>query len=70
GNRRRQFWSDFFAGLPAKAVEAGEFARAHSAALELLTSDAPTAGHIALVGAGPGAEDLLTLRAHRLLMEA
>ncbi|MDG4901505.1 MULTISPECIES: siroheme synthase CysG [unclassified Mesorhizobium] len=70
GNRRRRFWSDFFAGLPAKAVEAGEFARAHSAALELLTSDAPTAGHIALVGAGPGAEDLLTLRAHRLLMEA
>ncbi|RWM25490.1 MAG: uroporphyrinogen-III C-methyltransferase [Mesorhizobium sp.] len=70
GNRRRRFWSDFFAGAPARAMEAGEFARAHDAALDLLASDAPATGHIALVGAGPGAEDLLTLRAHRLLMEA
>ena len=70
GNRRRRFWSDFFAGAPAKAVEAGEFAVAQHAALDLLVSSAATEGHIALVGAGPGAEDLLTLRAHRLLMEA
>ncbi|CDX24026.1 Siroheme synthase (Includes: Uroporphyrinogen-III C-methyltransferase; Precorrin-2 dehydrogenase; Sirohydrochlorin ferrochelatase) [Mesorhizobium sp. ORS 3324] len=70
GNRRRRFWSDFFAGAPAKAIEAGEFARAHDAALDLLAAKALAGGHIALVGAGPGAEDLLTLRAHRLLMEA
>lgn len=70
GNRRRRFWSDFFAGAPAKAIEAGEIAEAHGAALDLLAQDAPAEGHIALVGAGPGAEDLLTLRAHRLLMEA
>ncbi|TGQ16051.1 MULTISPECIES: siroheme synthase CysG [unclassified Mesorhizobium] len=70
GNCRRRFWSDFFAGAPAKAIEAGEFAQAHGAAVELLAQDAPVGGHIALVGAGPGAEDLLTLRAHRLLMEA
>ncbi|RTM10235.1 MAG: uroporphyrinogen-III C-methyltransferase [Hyphomicrobiales bacterium] len=70
GNRRRRFWSEFFVGAPAKAIEAGEFAEAHDAALDLLAANGPAGGHIALVGAGPGAEDLLTLRAHRLLMEA
>ncbi|PTE08306.1 siroheme synthase CysG [Mesorhizobium helmanticense] len=70
GNARRRFWSDFFGGAPARAMEVGEPARAHDAAVGLLASNAPVSGHIALVGAGPGAEDLLTLRAHRLLMEA
>lgn len=70
GNARRRFWSSFFQGAPAHAVEAGQLSRAHDAAVDLLLSTAPASGHIALVGAGPGAEDLLTLRAHRLLMEA
>ncbi|MER9563731.1 MULTISPECIES: siroheme synthase CysG [unclassified Mesorhizobium] len=75
GNARRRFWSDFFGGAPARAVEAGQLSEAHDAAVRLLLSDTPASGHIALgnvalVGAGPGAEDLLTLRAHRLLMEA
>lgn len=70
GNARRRFWSSFFQGAPAHAVEAGQLSRAHDAAVDLLLSNAPASGHIALVGAGPGAEDLLTLRAHRLLMEA
>ncbi|MER8503534.1 MULTISPECIES: siroheme synthase CysG [unclassified Mesorhizobium] len=70
GNARRRFWSDFFGGAPARAVEAGELSQAHDAAVGLLLSTEPASGHIALVGAGPGAEDLLTLRAHRLLMEA
>ncbi|TPL89822.1 uroporphyrinogen-III C-methyltransferase [Mesorhizobium sp. B2-3-13] len=70
GNVRRRFWSDFFGGAPARAVEAGDFSQAHEAATDLLLSDAPVHGRIALVGAGPGAEDLLTLRAHRLLMDA
>jgi len=70
GNARRRFWSSFFQGAPAHAVEAGQLSRAHDAAVDLLLSNAPASGHISLVGAGPGAEDLLTLRAHRLLMEA
>ena len=70
GNRRRAFWSGFFGGAPARAVASGDIASAHEEAARLLLSEAPASGHIALVGAGPGAEDLLTLRAQRLLMEA
>ncbi|WP_292673272.1 siroheme synthase CysG, partial [Mesorhizobium sp.] len=70
GNARRRFWSDFFGGSPARAMAAGQLSQAHDAAVDLLLSNAPASGHVALVGAGPGAKDLLTLRAHRLLMEA
>ena len=70
GNRRRRFWADFFAGSPARAAEAGDLSAAHDAASKLLLSNTAFSGHIALVGAGPGAEDLLTLRAQRLMMEA
>jgi uroporphyrin-III C-methyltransferase/precorrin-2 dehydrogenase/sirohydrochlorin ferrochelatase len=70
GNARRQFWSEFFEGAPARALEAGGISAAHDAAAELLLRGRAARGHIALVGAGPGAEDLLTLRAQRLLMQA
>jgi uroporphyrin-III C-methyltransferase/precorrin-2 dehydrogenase/sirohydrochlorin ferrochelatase len=70
GNARRQFWSAFFEGAPARALEIGDFSAAHDAAAELLLHGSAAGGHIALVGAGPGAEDLLTLRAQRLLMQA
>ncbi|MHA6644839.1 siroheme synthase CysG [Mesorhizobium sp. A623] len=70
GNLRRRFWRAFFTGAPAQAMQAGQASLAHDAAVNLLLANASPLGHIALVGAGPGAEDLLTLRAQRLLMEA
>ena len=70
GAPRRRFWRAFFTGAPARAMEAGRTAEAGQTAAALLSARGPAQGHIALVGAGPGAEDLLTLRAHRLLMEA
>ncbi len=70
GNRRRGFWAAFFGGAPARAIADGDMTAARAAAADLLRTDPVAAGHVALVGAGPGAEDLLTLRAQRLLMEA
>ena len=70
GHSRRRYWNDFFTGAPARAMENGNIGDARQAATDMMNASRPVRGHIALVGAGPGAEDLLTLRAHRLLMEA
>ncbi len=71
GGERRGFWNEFFSGAPARALELGQMPEARRAATQLIARRAaPPAGHVALVGAGPGAEDLLTLRAQRLLMDA
>ncbi|MGV2106780.1 siroheme synthase CysG [Agrobacterium vitis] len=72
GVARRLFWRSFFQGDVADAMEGGDVKAARRRATKLLKSAANTVpeGRIFLVGAGPGAEDLLTLRAHRLMMEA
>ncbi len=70
GNTRRRFWKAFFSGDVSDAVALGDLSSARRAATRLLRSAGDLQGHVALVGAGPGAEDLLTLRAQRLLMEA
>ncbi len=44
--------------------------QAERAADSLLRAMHKVEGHVWLVGAGPGAEDLLTLRAQRVMMEA
>ncbi|MHB2267217.1 siroheme synthase CysG [Aliihoeflea sp. PC F10.4] len=70
GVARRRFWKEFFTGETARHVDAGDMDNARDTASALLRRGGVAPGHVALVGAGPGAEDLLTLRAHRLLMEA
>ena len=71
GQPRRRFWSAFFEGGVADAALAGRPEEARRLASRLLstTADEPK-GFVWMVGAGPGAADLLTLRAHRLLQEA
>ena len=69
GPARRTFWHAFFEGHLAQAADAG-METARRAAMRLLDDPREARGHVALVGAGPGAPDLLTIRAHRVLMEA
>jgi uroporphyrin-III C-methyltransferase/precorrin-2 dehydrogenase/sirohydrochlorin ferrochelatase len=70
GVSRRIFWRRFFSGDVADAVDANDHVSARRAANALLSTSGRAEGKIWLVGAGPGAEDLLTLRAQRVLMEA
>jgi uroporphyrin-III C-methyltransferase/precorrin-2 dehydrogenase/sirohydrochlorin ferrochelatase len=72
GGRRRRFWSRFFDGKVADQVYAGRAEAARREATRLLGDAAggPADGFVSLVGAGPGAEDLLTLRAQRALLAA
>ena len=70
GVTRRVFWRRFFSGAVADAVNAGQIEDAERKASHLLRNMEKIAGHVWLVGAGPGSEDLLTLRAQRAMMEA
>ncbi len=70
GALRRNFWRRFFSGHVADAVALGDMDAAKRAAENLLQSPESPEGYVWLVGAGPGAEDLLTLRAQRVLMQA
>ncbi|MCA0919415.1 siroheme synthase CysG [Pseudooceanicola nanhaiensis] len=70
--RRRAFWEAAFTGAAFRAHLAGREREAAALLKEAIaTGEAPEpAGHIALVGAGPGARDLLTLRAVERLQQA
>ncbi len=70
--RRRGFWEWAFDGDPFRAHLDGREREAARLLKEAVNAGAaPEArGHIALVGAGPGARDLLTLRAVQRLQQA
>jgi uroporphyrin-III C-methyltransferase/precorrin-2 dehydrogenase/sirohydrochlorin ferrochelatase len=71
GQPRRRFWSAFFEGGVAHAALSGRVDAARRAASRLLSQSSDASeGFVWLVGAGPGAADLLTLRAQRILLEA
>jgi len=68
---RRRFLDSVLTGSAAELVLAGREAEAANAFASALEAGEETpAGIVHLVGAGPGAADLLTLRALRLLGEA
>ena len=72
--RRRAFWAWVFAGEPARRHDAGDEDGTATLLKKVIRAGeipgASEAGQIALVGAGPGARDLLTMRAVQRLQEA
>ncbi len=73
GRRRLAFWRDYFSDEALAAEAARDQAAAQRRVmrkLETARSEAAGDGHVWLVGAGPGAADLLTMRGRRVLSEA
>ncbi|MFU8877481.1 MAG: siroheme synthase CysG [Wenzhouxiangellaceae bacterium] len=69
--RRRRFLNWLFSGRPAELVSAGDDEQAEKQVRQALaTSKVPATGSVALVGAGPGDPELLTVKALRLIQEA
>ncbi|RMH40756.1 MAG: uroporphyrinogen-III C-methyltransferase [Gammaproteobacteria bacterium] len=70
-SQRRRFWERVFTGEVAEKMAANRADEAEQLLTQLLKQPQPTAyGQVALVGAGPGDPELLTLKAVRLLQAA
>jgi uroporphyrin-III C-methyltransferase/precorrin-2 dehydrogenase/sirohydrochlorin ferrochelatase len=71
-SQRRVFWERVFQGSVAELVFAGNLAAAEMQLQKQLANDqdSPSTGEVYLIGAGPGAADLLTFRALRLMQQA
>lgn len=70
GAPRRRFWDGFFDGPIAQAYLAGDLAAAAGLVEQEFAGKRRASGRVALVGAGPGDPDLLTVKAVRALQEA
>ena len=72
--QRKQFWQHLFNGHAAEQAMAGQLEAAEITALAQLNlageSVGTATGQVALVGAGPGDPELITLKALRLLQSA
>lgn len=69
--QRKRFWERVFDGPVAQKALAGDLSGARSALLAQLNApQAEIAGSVALVGAGPGDPDLLTLKAQQAMSQA
>ena len=70
--QRRIFWENIFQGSVAELVFAGNEAGAEHQLQQALSKqkDTISQGEVYLIGAGPGAPDLLTFRALRLMQQA
>jgi uroporphyrin-III C-methyltransferase/precorrin-2 dehydrogenase/sirohydrochlorin ferrochelatase len=70
--QRRIFWENSFQGQVAELVFSGNDEQAEQQLQATLKTqkDQPTVGEVYLIGAGPGAADLLTFRAVRLMQQA
>ncbi|MGR8978966.1 MAG: siroheme synthase CysG [Gammaproteobacteria bacterium] len=70
--QRRIFWENVFQGPIAELIFAGKERSAEQALRESLNQQngAVAQGEVYLIGAGPGAPDLLTFRALRLMQQA
>lgn len=68
---RKRFWQRIFDGPAAAKALAGDRSGARATLMSALNSPQDELqGHVALVGAGPGDPDLLTIAAQRALMDA
>ncbi len=70
--QRRIFWENIFQGSVAEAIFSGNNANAEHQLQQTLQqhTNTETIGEVYLIGAGPGAPDLLTFRALRLMQQA
>ncbi|MGI9418914.1 MAG: siroheme synthase CysG [Geminicoccaceae bacterium] len=73
GRVRRQFWSRYYNDTGPNALRQGGVEAVHAALRALLAETLqmrPEPGRVAIIGAGPGNPELLTLKARRQLHEA